>query len=139
MTPEFTILDDTLQFHDGAFEHALFLLRDQQEQLIYRAVMLKELTYMPIEARENPDMMGKQWMAVRGLYNANVDFSYLALGAFNPSPLGVSQFYGAQAESHTEAGAIREAAQTHGGSRSGAGQLPPFPLTGPQPGTGAAV
>ena len=48
MTPEFTILDDALHFRDGSFEHAMFLLRDQQEQLVYRAVMLKELAYMPI-------------------------------------------------------------------------------------------
>lgn len=109
MISEFIILDDALHFRDGSFAHALFLLQDQRGALIYRAVMLKELAYMPIEARENPDMMGKQWMAVRGLYNANVDFSYVALGAFKPAPLGVSQFYGAQAESHTEAGAIREA------------------------------
>ncbi len=110
--PEFTILDDTLVFADGVFQHALFWLEDHRSGTrVYRAVMLRELAYVPIEARENPDVLGKQWMAVRGLYNAAVDFSYVALGAFQPRPLGVAQFYGAQAEAHTEAAALREAAR----------------------------
>lgn len=109
---EFTILDHVLSFEQGRFHHALFLIRDQAGQLLYRAVMLKELTYVPIDMRQDTDVMGKQWMAVRGLYNADVDFSYLAFGAFQPTPLGVSQFYGAQAEGHTEHGALREAGRS---------------------------
>ena len=92
-TPEFTILDDALTFHDDVFAHALFLLEDHRTgQRVYRAVMLKELAYVPIEARENPDVLGKQWIGVRGLYNAAVDFSHVALGAFQPTPPGVAQF-----------------------------------------------
>ncbi len=106
---EFTILANDLAFANGHFRHALFLLQDEAGRQSYRAVMLKELAYVPIETRQAPDVMGKQWTAVRGLYNAEVDFSYLAFGAFRPTPLGVSQFYGAQAESHTESGALREA------------------------------
>ncbi|MCO6451214.1 MAG: serine-rich protein [Caldilineales bacterium] len=112
LAAEFSILDQGAAFHHGLLQHVVFLLQDhRQQQRRYRAILLRELTYLPIEAREHPDIMGKQWVAVRGLYNAGVDFSYLAFGAFRPQHLGVSQFYGAQAEAHTEAGALRAAAE----------------------------
>jgi len=75
----------------------------------FRAVAFKELAYLPIEARDDPDLLGKQWAAVRGLYDARVDFVYAAMGAFAPRPLGVVQFYGAAAEAETEAAAVAEA------------------------------
>ena len=46
---------------------------------------------------------------LRGLYNADVDFCYTALGAFAPEHLGVAQFYGAAAEAGTEEAAASEA------------------------------
>ena len=70
---------------------------------------LRELTYLPIETRDDPDMLGKQWAALRGLYNAGADFLYTALGAFRPDRLGVVQFYGAAAEAVTETSAATEA------------------------------
>jgi len=54
-------------------------------------------------------MLGKQWAALRGLYNADVDFLYTALGVYAPQHLGVVQFYGAAAEARTEKAAADKA------------------------------
>ena len=75
----------------------------------YRCVALRELTYLPIETREGPDVLGKQWAAVRGLYNAGVDYVYAAAGIFTPERVGVAQFYGAAAEGATRETASNEA------------------------------
>jgi hypothetical protein len=53
-------------------------------------------------------MLGKQWAALRGLYNAQADFLYSAVGVFAPQRLGVIQFYGAAAEAATEEEAGQE-------------------------------
>lgn len=65
---------------------------------IHRVVLLRELAYIPLEAREDPDILGKQWAALRGLYNADVDFIYTAAGMYRPRHVGLVQFYGAAAE-----------------------------------------
>lgn len=64
----------------------------------YRVVMLKELAYLPLEAREDPDILGKQWAAIRGLYNGDVNFIYAAAGLYQPQHIGIVQFYGTSAE-----------------------------------------
>ena len=64
----------------------------------HRVVLLRELAYIPLEAREDPDILGKQWAALRGLYNADVDFIYTAAGMYRPRHVGLVQFYGAAAE-----------------------------------------
>ena len=69
----------------------------------------RELIYLPIEMRDDPDVLGKQWAALRGLYNASADFCYTALGVFQPERLGVVQFYGAAAEADIEFTAASEA------------------------------
>ena len=48
--------------------------------------------YLPIETRDDPDLLGKQWAALRGLYNGNVDFLYTVAGIFAPTHIGVAQF-----------------------------------------------
>ncbi len=63
-----------------------------------RVVMLRELAYLPLEAREDPDILGKQWAAVRGLYNGDVDFIYIATGMYQPDHIGLVQFYGTAAD-----------------------------------------
>jgi hypothetical protein len=75
---------------------------------LFRAITFKEMAYIPIETREDPDVLGKQWAVIRGLYAAGVDFIYTAMGVFQPRHLGVGQFYGAAAEAHTEKKAIAE-------------------------------
>ena len=99
---EFTILDNGLRFTGGKLPYAWFRLADAQGYESYRAVAFRELAYLPIEVRDDPDVLGKQWAAVRGLYNAGVDFLYTALGAFLPDHVGVVQFYGAAAEAGSE-------------------------------------
>jgi hypothetical protein len=77
----------------------------------YRCVSLRELTYLPIETREDPDVLGKQWAAVRGLYNAGVDYVYAAAGIYTPERVGIAQFYGAAAEGVTRETAAKEASR----------------------------
>ena len=77
--------------------------------VVLPAVAFRELTYLPIETRDDPDMLGKQWAALRGLYNASADFCYTAFGIFQPYRLGVVQCYGAAAEAASVEAAAREA------------------------------
>jgi hypothetical protein len=107
-TPEFTIEHSSLSFQSGVFHHAHFRLRDERGDERIRAVALKELTYLPIETRDDPDVLGKQWAALRGLYNAGVDFLYTVSGLFAPAHIGVVQFYGAAAEAGSEGAAVAE-------------------------------
>jgi len=106
---EFTILDNGLHVADGRVQYQWFKLADPLGQFCFRAVALRELTYLPIETRDDPDMLGKQWAALRGLYNASADFCYTAFGIFQPERLGVVQCYGAAAEAANEQTAAREA------------------------------
>lgn len=64
----------------------------------HRVVALKELAYLPLDAREDPDVLGKQWAALRGLYQGDVDFIYVAAGFYQPQHIGLVQFYGTSAE-----------------------------------------
>ena len=98
-----------LSFAAGTMAYAWFQLRDVQGRSQYRAVTFKELTYLPIETRDDPDVLGKQWATLRGLYNADVDFLYSAVGVYAPQHLGVVQFYGAAAEAMSERAAADEA------------------------------
>lgn len=106
---EFRIIDSGWRFEGGRLRHFWFRLAEGRGRELVRAVTFRELAYLPIEARDDPDMLGKQWAALRGLYNADVDFCYTALGAFAPEHLGVAQFYGAAAEAASEAAAAAEA------------------------------
>ena len=106
---EFTILNNGFRVADGRVQYQWFMLADLTGRTFYRAVALRELTYLPIENRDDPDMLGKQWTALRGLYNASVDFLYTAFGVFQPERLGVVQCYGAAAEAVSEDLAAREA------------------------------
>ena len=109
MADEFTILDNGLRVDDGRVSYQWFKLQEPAGRTFYRAVACRELTYLPIETRDDPDMLGKQWAALRGLYNASADFLYAALGVFEPRRLGVVQFYGAAAEAATQQTASQEA------------------------------
>ncbi|RME64147.1 MAG: ATP-binding protein, partial [Caldilineae bacterium] len=97
-----------LSFADGTFHHAWFPVVDERGDARVRAVTFKELTYLPIETRDDPDVLGKQWAALRGLYNAGVDFLFTVTGLFQPEHIGVVQFYGAAAEAASEGTAVAE-------------------------------
>jgi len=106
---EFRVVDSGWRFEAGHLRYFWFRLAEGRGRELVRAVTFRELAYLPIETRDDPDMLGKQWGALRGLYNADVDFCYTALGAFAPEHLGVAQFYGAAAEAGTEEAAAGEA------------------------------
>ncbi len=108
--PDFQIIDSGLQT-EGDILHYLWLRIATKGREITRCVALRELTYLPIETRDDPDVLGKQWAAVRGLYNANVDFVYVASGIFTPVRVGIAQFYGAAAEGASIETAAEEAMQ----------------------------
>ena len=88
-----------------------FTVADDAGQFRQRAVRLKELAYLPLEAREDPDILGKQWAALRGLYHGDVDFIYVAAGLYQPRHVGIVQFYGTSAEAATRAEALAQCAQ----------------------------
>src|SRR3972149_11682943 len=96
------ILDRGLQVEDARLLYAWFYLSESMRGRFYHAVSLRELAAVPIEAREDPDVLGKQWAAVRGMYNAGVDFLYSAAGMFTPERVGIVQYYGAAAEGTNE-------------------------------------
>ncbi len=106
---EFRILDNGFLVEHGRVKCQWFHLLEPTGADLYRAVAFRELTYLPIESRDDPDMLGKQWAALRGLYNAAADFLYTAWGAFTPQRLGVVQFYGAAAEHSDRTRAAQEA------------------------------
>lgn len=107
-TVEFTLQQSGLSFDDGTLRYAWFRILDQWGDERFRAVTFKELAYLPIETRDDPDVLGKQWAALRGLYNAGVDFLYTVTGLFVPEHIGVVQFYGAAAEAGSEGAAVEE-------------------------------
>ncbi len=105
---EFQIVQSPRIAYSGRrFDHLILRIRDPQRGELYRVVTFRELAYIPMETREDPDVLGKQIAVLRGLYAAHVDFVYAAMGVFRPEHLGVGQFYGAAAEAYT----VEEAAQ----------------------------
>ena len=68
-----TILDNGLRFTD-TLQYAWFHLQ-KDDRTFYRAIALKELAVIPVDVREDYDLLGKTWAAVRGLHNAGVNFA----------------------------------------------------------------
>lgn len=96
--PEFSLLQvqPATSPEEGA---VLFFQRhDAAPAARHRVVTLKELAYLPLDAREDPDVLGKQWAALRGLYQTDADFIYVAAGFYQPRHVGLVQFYGTAAE-----------------------------------------
>lgn len=75
----------------------------------YRVIALKQLAVIPILDKEAYDLLGKQWGAVRGLYNAGVNFMYAAAGIYDPEHIGIVQYYGAAADGPTKEDAAQRA------------------------------
>lgn len=97
------LIDNGLEIDQkGNFEYAWYkLMKDGQE--FYRAVALRELSSLTYDkSRQDEGMLGIQWGAVRGLYNAGVNFVYTALGMFAPEYMGIVQLYGAGANAYTQ-------------------------------------
>lgn len=101
------ILDSGIETQDDKLRYLWFRVVTNGSSF-FRCVALRELAYLPVEIRDDPDLLGKQWAAVRGLYNAEVDFVYTAAGMFSPERLGLVQYYGAAAEGVTRETASAE-------------------------------
>lgn len=95
------ILDNGLSIKNGDFQYAWFKIQKEAE-VIYRSVALRELLIIPVSVREDYDLLGKQWGALRGLHNAGVSFIYTAMGIYRPEHIGIVQYYGAAGEGSTE-------------------------------------
>jgi hypothetical protein len=104
---EMHILDSGIETHEDKLSYLWFRIATNGIP-VFRCVALRELAFLPVEVRDDPDVLGKQWAAVRGLYNAEVDFVYTAAGMFSPERLGLVQYYGAAAEGITRETASAE-------------------------------
>ena len=106
------ILDNGIDTHNGRC-NALWCLVEENGQQYYRASVLRELTALtedPQNRRTSGEgLLGKQWAAITGLYNAGVNFLYTACGVFQPEHVGVVQLYGAAASAATREQAIQKA------------------------------
>src|SRR4030042_4914075 len=94
------ILDNGLQIENDVLEYAWYKLGTEQGEY-FRCVGLRELAALPVDSLEDYNLLGKQWGAVRGLYNAGGNFIYTASGIFTPEHIGVVQFYGAAVDGAT--------------------------------------
>ena len=109
------ILDNGIGVTKGQVEHLWFRIQTPEGPR-YRVLTLGELAVLPrplaeMGERESLDFFRRQVAIIRGLYNAGVDFLYVATGLFRPQRLGVAQMYGAAAEAASLEEAVRLARQ----------------------------
>ncbi len=98
------VIDNGLHVEEGVLRYAWFRLETPEGEK-YRCVAFRELASVPYDVTRDADTLGRQWAALRGVYNAGVDYIYTALGIFHPEHIGIVQLYGAAGE-----GASRETA-----------------------------
>jgi hypothetical protein len=91
------VVDNGLEIEEGILKYAWFRL-DTPAGERYRCVAFRELASVPYDVARDADTLGRQWAALRGLYNAGVDYIYSALGIFHPDHIGIVQLYGAAGE-----------------------------------------
>ena len=111
MVRDLEILDNGMVFDGGRLRHLWYEVVERENGSsfhVFKIVALRELTYVPIEARKDPDVLGKMRTVLRGLYNAKVDFAHVVAGMFDP-PLGILQFYGVIGVDEERAGAEEKA------------------------------
>lgn len=104
------ILDNGIESSQGDF-HAAWCLVDDDGRRYYRVSVLRELkaiTDDPQNKRQVEEgVLGKQWAAITGLYNAGVNFVYSALGIFQPEHIGIVQLYGAAVSADSLSAGVR--------------------------------
>ena len=103
-----TILNNGLTIDNGNLRYAWFELQKDARHF-FRCVALRELKVIPVSVREDYDLLGKQWAAVRGLHNAGVNFVYTAMGIYAPEHIGIVQLFGAAGEADTLEKAAQQA------------------------------
>ena len=84
-------------------------IKSWEAAAFWRYVSFQELLYLPVDEREDPDIMGRTHILNRGLANADVPLIYLASGVFTPEELGVLQIYGSAGEAWDYDEAMRQA------------------------------
>ena len=104
---DLVLLEDDLVYADHRLDHLYFHTREVEggrELDVHKVVKLLVLDYLPREAREQMTLLQKMRKALKGLYEAEVDFLGLVCGIFDPH-LGILQCYGVQGlgESREEA------------------------------------
>jgi len=127
-----TIVNNGLHIQDNSLHYAWFDLQDG-ERRFFRALALKELAAIPVSVREDYDLLGKQWAAMRGLHNASVNFVYTAMGIFDPQHIGVVQYFGAVAEGSSEEAAAEQAIEGLVTVESVLANFPQSKLSSPTP------
>lgn len=91
------VIDNGLHIEEGILRYAWFRLETPEGEK-YRCVAFRELASVPYDVAKETDTLGRQWAALRGVYNAGVDYLYTALGIFHPEHIGIVQLYGAAGE-----------------------------------------
>ena len=69
-----TILDNGLRIEDGQFRYAWYRVCIDDGAPAFRCVALKQLDTIPVADRDDYNLLGKMWGAMRGVYNAGVNF-----------------------------------------------------------------
>ena len=92
-----SILDNGLEIENGELRFAWFRLSSAEGER-FRCLAFRELASIPFDVAKDTDTLGRQWAALRGIYNAGVDYLYTALGIFHPNHIGIVQLYGAAGE-----------------------------------------
>jgi len=82
-----------------------------REYTAYRAVRLRMLYQIPVDARGDIGLLAKMRDVLKGLYGAGVDVAYLVAGVYNPRPLGIVQMYGVIGQADTLEEAVEKAEQ----------------------------
>ncbi|MDR7574328.1 MAG: serine-rich protein [Armatimonadota bacterium] len=126
------ILESGIESERGRIRGAWFRIRTPEGER-FRVVALRELAYVPVNERDDPDLLGRQWAAVRGLYNAGVDALYVAAGIFTPRRVGIVQFYGAAAEAADREAAFAEALRRQAAVEAVLANFPQSRLRDPDP------
>lgn len=126
------ILESAIESERGRIRGAWFRIRTPEGER-FRAVALRELAYVPVNQRDDPDLLGRQWAAIRGLYNAGVDALYVAAGIFSPRRIGIVQFYGAAAEAADREAAFAEAFRRMAAVEATLANFPQSRLRDPDP------
>ena len=101
------LLDANLRMRGDTLNYLYARVRKPDGSVVYRATTLYQLTFLPVEARNDPDLTGKMWAALRGMYDTEIPFTYTAAGIFTPTHVGLVQLYGGIGEAGTERDAAR--------------------------------
>ncbi len=101
------LLDANLRMKGDRLDYLYARVQKPDGRTVWRATKLYQLVFLPVEARQDPDLTGKMWAALRGMYDAGIPFTYTAAGIFTPEHIGLVQLYGGIGEGSTEEEAAR--------------------------------